>query len=88
MGNFTNPAFEYDEDATWRELRSWLTFQVRGRVSSSHVPDWRGQEEALSGNQPENSLMLIARHDRQSLEYPVVPRWRRVRRYLRFCLRT
>lgn len=47
MATSTHPAFAYDEDSSWTELRSWLTFQVRGRVYDSRIPDWQGQEDEI-----------------------------------------
>ena len=56
MCTHTHPAFEYDEDSIWRELRSWLTFQVRSWVYDSHVPDWQGQEYEITDDIVSESL--------------------------------
>jgi DNA-directed RNA polymerase specialized sigma24 family protein len=48
MATGAHPAFAYDDDSSWTELRSWLAFQVRGRVYDSHIPDWLGQEDEIT----------------------------------------
>lgn len=47
MVTSTHPTFEYDDDSSWTELRSWLTFQVSDRVFNSHISDWQGQENEI-----------------------------------------
>lgn len=50
------PNFIHDEDSSWSELRSRLTFQVRGWVYSSHVPCWLGQKDEITDDIVSESL--------------------------------
>ncbi|MGH2493332.1 MAG: hypothetical protein ACRDIV_01360 [Ktedonobacteraceae bacterium] len=56
MTTATHPAFAYDEDSYWSELRSQLTFQVRSQVYDSHIPDWLGQEDEITDDIVSESL--------------------------------
>jgi len=67
MASGAHPAFAYDEDSSWSELRFWLTFQVRGRVYNSHIPDWLGQEDEITDDIVSESLIhLIERLEEAS----------------------
>jgi hypothetical protein len=62
MVTSTHPAFLYDDDSSWTELRSWLTFQVSGQVFNSHISDWQGQEnEIIDDIVSESIIHLIER---------------------------
>jgi len=52
----THPAFAHDEDSSWSELRSRLTFQVRGWVYDSHIPCWQGQMDEITDDIVSESL--------------------------------
>src|SRR5712691_416070 len=56
MASGAHPAFAYDEDSSWSELRFWLTFQVRGWVYASHIPGWQGQKDEITDDIVSESL--------------------------------
>lgn len=56
MTTALHPAFAHDEDSAWSELRSRLTFQVRGWVYNSRIPDWLGQEDEITDDIVSESL--------------------------------
>ncbi len=59
MATSAHPAFEYDDDSSWSTLSHWLTFQVRGRVYNSHIPDWQGQEDEITDDIVNESLIHL-----------------------------
>ena len=56
MPTGTHPAFVHDEDSSWSELHSRLTFQVRGWVYNSHIPCWLGQKDEIADDIVSESL--------------------------------
>src|SRR5260370_36097669 len=67
MASGAHPAFAYDEDSSWAELRFWLRIQVRGRVYNSHPPSRLGQDDELTDDIVSESLKhLIERLEQAS----------------------
>jgi RNA polymerase sigma factor (sigma-70 family) len=54
-----HPAFEYDDDASWFTLYSWLKFQVRNWVYTSHTLRWQGEEEETIEDIVSEAIMHI-----------------------------
>lgn len=59
MSTSTHPAFEYDDDSSWTELYSRLTFQVRGWVYGSHISYWQGQKDEATDDIVSESIKRV-----------------------------